>query len=48
MEHLDLARSIAHRDVDAIREGVVRHIQKMEDSVIKTIESISLFLGEDV
>lgn len=48
MEHLDLARSIANRDVDAIREGVVRHIQKMEDSVVKTIESISLFLGEDV
>jgi len=48
MEHLDLARSIANRDYEALREGVGRHIDKMEKSVIATIESISLFLGETV
>lgn len=47
MEHLDLALSIGNRDYDALREGVGRHIDKMESSVVSTIKSITLFLGED-
>jgi DNA-binding GntR family transcriptional regulator len=48
MEHLDLALAIRDRDFDAIRDGVVRHIDKMEVSVAQTIESLSMFLGDDV
>jgi len=47
MEHLDLAISIGERDYDALQEGVGRHIDKMESSVVNTIKSITLFLGED-
>lgn len=47
MEHLDLAHSILKRDLAGIAEGVAHHIDMMENSVIQTIESLTLYLGGD-